>query len=53
MKGTLMVMYSRVASCCHPQMLLTHMDKPITAMIIHHCCSSCHATLGAHRRAVP
>nr|XP_020768222.1 maestro heat-like repeat-containing protein family member 2A isoform X3 [Odocoileus virginianus texanus] len=40
-KGALMVMYSRVASCCHPQMLLTHVDNPITAKIIHHYSSSC------------
>ena len=48
-----MVMYSRVASCCHPQMLLTHVDNPITAKIIHHYSSSCQATPGAHRCAVP
>ncbi|XP_031308306.2 maestro heat-like repeat-containing protein family member 2A [Camelus dromedarius] len=40
-KGTLMVMYSCVASHCHPQMLLTHLDNPITAKIIHHYSSSC------------
>ncbi|EPY76269.1 HEAT repeat-containing protein 7B1 [Camelus ferus] len=40
-KGTLMVMYSCVASHCHPQMLLTHLDNPITAKIVHHYSSSC------------
>ncbi|XP_055280209.1 maestro heat-like repeat-containing protein family member 2A [Moschus berezovskii] len=40
-KGALMVMYSCVASYCHPQMLLTHVDNPITAKIIHHYSSSC------------
>ncbi|KAM9085449.1 LOW QUALITY PROTEIN: maestro heat-like repeat-containing protein family member 2A [Megaptera novaeangliae] len=40
-KGALMVMYSCVASYCHPQMLLTHVDSPITAKIIHHHSSSC------------
>ncbi|XP_030181975.1 maestro heat-like repeat-containing protein family member 2A [Lynx canadensis] len=40
-KGALMVMYSCVASYCHPQMLLTHVDTPITAKIIHHFSSSC------------
>ncbi|XP_044890591.1 maestro heat-like repeat-containing protein family member 2A isoform X4 [Felis catus] len=40
-KGALMVMYSCVASYCHPQMLLTHADTPITAKIIHHFSSSC------------
>uniref|UniRef100_A0A4W2GSD0 Maestro heat like repeat family member 2A n=1 Tax=Bos indicus x Bos taurus TaxID=30522 RepID=A0A4W2GSD0_BOBOX len=40
-KGALMVMYSCVASYCHPQMLLIHVDNPITAKIIHHYSSSC------------
>ncbi|XP_045650023.1 maestro heat-like repeat-containing protein family member 2A isoform X2 [Ursus americanus] len=40
-KSALMVMYSCVASYCHPQMLLTHVDSPITAKIIHHYSSSC------------
>uniref|UniRef100_A0A8C9JTS9 Maestro heat like repeat family member 2A n=1 Tax=Panthera tigris altaica TaxID=74533 RepID=A0A8C9JTS9_PANTA len=40
-KGALMVMYSCVASYCHPQMLLTHVDTPITTKIIHHFSSSC------------
>ncbi|KAL6070320.1 hypothetical protein STEG23_008574 [Scotinomys teguina] len=40
-KSALMVMYSCVSSHCHPQMLLTHMDSPITAKIIHHYSSSC------------
>uniref|UniRef100_A0A673U762 Maestro heat like repeat family member 2A n=1 Tax=Suricata suricatta TaxID=37032 RepID=A0A673U762_SURSU len=40
-KGALMVMYSCVASYCHPQMLLAHADNPITAKIIHHYSSSC------------
>ncbi|XP_026902981.2 maestro heat-like repeat-containing protein family member 2A isoform X2 [Acinonyx jubatus] len=40
-KGALMVMYSCVASYCHPQILLTHVDTPITAKIIHHFSSSC------------
>ncbi|XP_025144976.3 LOW QUALITY PROTEIN: maestro heat-like repeat-containing protein family member 2A [Bubalus bubalis] len=40
-KGALMVMYSCVASHCHPQMLLIHVDNPITTKIIHHYSSSC------------
>uniref|UniRef100_A0A452UBG3 Maestro heat like repeat family member 2A n=1 Tax=Ursus maritimus TaxID=29073 RepID=A0A452UBG3_URSMA len=40
-KSALMVTYSCVASYCHPQMLLTHVDSPITAKIIHHYSSSC------------
>nr|XP_044607410.1 maestro heat-like repeat-containing protein family member 2A isoform X2 [Equus asinus] len=40
-KSALMVMYSCVASHCHPQMLLTHVDNPITSKIIHHYSSSC------------
>ncbi|XP_022265475.1 maestro heat-like repeat-containing protein family member 2A isoform X6 [Canis lupus familiaris] len=40
-KSALMVIYSCVASYCHPQMLLTHVDNPITAKIIHHYSSSC------------
>ncbi|KAM4836615.1 maestro heat-like repeat-containing protein family member 2A [Thomomys bottae] len=40
-KSALIVMYSCVSSYCHPQMLLTHVDSPITAKIIHHYCSSC------------
>ncbi|XDB48141.1 hypothetical protein AB1E18_001724 [Capra hircus] len=40
-KGALMVMYSCVASYCHPQMLLIHVDNPITTKIIHHYSSSC------------
>nr|XP_012647029.1 maestro heat-like repeat-containing protein family member 2A isoform X3 [Microcebus murinus] len=40
-KSALMVMYSCVASYCHPQMLLNHVDSPITAKIIHHYSSSC------------
>ncbi|CAO2625359.1 Maestro heat-like repeat-containing protein family member 2A [Lemmus lemmus] len=40
-KSALMVMYSCVSSYCHPQMLLTHVDSPITAKIIHHYSSSC------------
>ncbi|XP_039090491.1 maestro heat-like repeat-containing protein family member 2A [Hyaena hyaena] len=40
-KGALMVMYSCVALYCHPQMLLTHVDNPITTKIIHHYSSSC------------
>ncbi|XP_073733031.1 maestro heat-like repeat-containing protein family member 2A isoform X2 [Callorhinus ursinus] len=40
-KSALMVMYSCVALYCHPQMLLTHVDNPITAKIIHHYSSSC------------
>nr|KAF6496503.1 maestro heat like repeat family member 2A [Rousettus aegyptiacus] len=40
-KGALMVMYSCVASHCHPQMLLTHADNPIASKIIHHYTSSC------------
>ncbi|KAI4580349.1 hypothetical protein MJT46_001717 [Ovis ammon polii x Ovis aries] len=40
-KGALMVMYSCVASYCHPQMLLVHVDNPITTKIIHHYSSSC------------
>ncbi|ELK14350.1 Protein LOC339766 [Pteropus alecto] len=40
-KSALMVMYSCVASHCHPQMLLTHADNPITSKIIHHYTSSC------------
>lgn len=49
MKSALMVMYSCVASHCHPQMLLTHVDNPITSKIIHHYSSSCQVTLGHHR----
>ncbi|ELR56904.1 HEAT repeat-containing protein 7B1, partial [Bos mutus] len=45
-KGALMVMYSCVASYCHPQMLLIHVDNPITAKIIHHYSSSCQQGLG-------
>lgn len=40
-KSTLMVMYSSVSTYCHPQMLLAHVDNPITAKIIHHYSSSC------------
>ncbi|XP_023980516.1 LOW QUALITY PROTEIN: maestro heat-like repeat-containing protein family member 2A [Physeter macrocephalus] len=40
-KGALVVMYSCVASYCHPQLFLTHVDNPITAKIIHHSSSSC------------
>ncbi|XP_053453256.1 maestro heat-like repeat-containing protein family member 2A isoform X1 [Nycticebus coucang] len=40
-KSALMVMYSCVASYCHPQMLLNHVDSPITSKIIHHYSSSC------------
>ncbi|XP_032968339.1 maestro heat-like repeat-containing protein family member 2A, partial [Rhinolophus ferrumequinum] len=40
-KSALMVMYSCVATFCHPQMLLSHVDKPLTAKIIHHYTSSC------------
>lgn len=40
-KGALMVMYSCVASYSHPQMLLAHVDNPITAKVIHHYSSSC------------
>ncbi|KAM5228684.1 maestro heat-like repeat-containing protein family member 2A [Ctenodactylus gundi] len=40
-KSALMVMYSCVSSYCHPQMLLAHVDNPITAKIIHHYSSSC------------
>ncbi|XP_057618304.1 maestro heat-like repeat-containing protein family member 2A [Chionomys nivalis] len=40
-KSALMVMYSCVSSYCHPQMLLTHVDSPITAKIIHHYSSGC------------
>ncbi|XP_006866874.1 PREDICTED: maestro heat-like repeat-containing protein family member 2A [Chrysochloris asiatica] len=39
-KSALMVMYSYVAAYCHPQMLLTYVDSPITTKIIHHYCSS-------------
>ena len=53
MKGALMVMYSCVASYCHPQMLLTHVDNPITAKIIHHHSSSCQVTPGRHGPTVP
>lgn len=49
MKSALMVMYSCVATHCHPQVLLTHVDTPITAKIIHHYTSSCQVTLGGHR----
>ena len=52
-KGALMVMYSCVASYCHPQMLLIHVDNPITTKIIHHYSSSCQVTLGSHRHAMP
>lgn len=45
-KGALMVMYSCVASHCHPQMLLAHVDNPITAKIIHHYSSSCQVAPG-------
>ncbi|TEA39065.1 hypothetical protein DBR06_SOUSAS1710176, partial [Sousa chinensis] len=44
-KGALMVMYSCVASYCHPQMLLTHVDNPITAKVIHHDSSSCQSVV--------
>ncbi|XP_055146988.1 maestro heat-like repeat-containing protein family member 2A isoform X1 [Symphalangus syndactylus] len=40
-KSALMVMYSCVASYCHPQLLLNFVDSPITAKIIHHYVSSC------------
>uniref|UniRef100_G3UEQ0 Maestro heat like repeat family member 2A n=1 Tax=Loxodonta africana TaxID=9785 RepID=G3UEQ0_LOXAF len=40
-KSALMVTYSCVAAYCHPQMLLTHVGKPITVKIIHHYSSSC------------
>ncbi|XP_019483814.1 PREDICTED: maestro heat-like repeat-containing protein family member 2A [Hipposideros armiger] len=40
-KGALMVIYSCVATYCHPQMLLTHVDNPLTKKIIHHYTSSC------------
>ncbi|KAM9248418.1 maestro heat-like repeat-containing protein family member 2A [Dugong dugon] len=40
-KSALMVTYSCVATYCHPQMLLAHVDTPITAKIIHHYSSSC------------
>ncbi|XP_054197687.1 maestro heat-like repeat-containing protein family member 2A isoform X12 [Homo sapiens] len=40
-KSALMVMYSCVASYCHPQLLLNLVDSPITAKIIHHYVSSC------------
>uniref|UniRef100_A0A8D1FVC6 Maestro heat like repeat family member 2A n=1 Tax=Sus scrofa TaxID=9823 RepID=A0A8D1FVC6_PIG len=40
-KGALMVLYSCVASYCHPQMLLSYVDNPITTKIIHHYSSSC------------
>ncbi|PNI70227.1 MROH2A isoform 2 [Pan troglodytes] len=40
-KSALMVMYSCMASYCHPQLLLNLMDSPITAKIIHHYVSSC------------
>ncbi|XP_037705547.1 maestro heat-like repeat-containing protein family member 2A isoform X2 [Choloepus didactylus] len=40
-KSALMVMYSCVASYCHPQMLPPHVDSPITSKIIHHYSSSC------------
>ncbi|XP_069868076.1 maestro heat-like repeat-containing protein family member 2A isoform X1 [Dipodomys merriami] len=43
-KSALMVMYSCVSSYCHPQMLLTHVDSPITAKIVHHYSSSCQDT---------
>ena len=52
-KGALMVMYSCVASYCHPQMLLIHVDNPITTKIIHHYSSSCQVTPGSHRHAMP
>lgn len=44
MKSALMVMYSCVALHCHWQMLLTHVDTPITAKIIHHYTSSSQVT---------
>lgn len=44
MKSALMVMYSSVSSYCHPQMLLTYADSPITTKIIHHYSSSCQVT---------
>ena len=53
MKGALMVMYSCVASHCHPQMLLIHVDNPITTKIIHHYSSSCQVTPGSHQHACP
>ncbi|XP_006171221.1 maestro heat-like repeat-containing protein family member 2A isoform X1 [Tupaia chinensis] len=40
-KSALMVMYSCVASYCHPQMLFTHVDSTITSKVIHHYSSSC------------
>ncbi|VTJ60687.1 Hypothetical predicted protein [Marmota monax] len=43
-KSALMVMYGCVSSYCHPQMLLSHVDTPITAKIIHHYSSSCQVT---------
>lgn len=43
-KGALMVLYSCVASYCHPQMLLSYVDNPITTKIIHHYSSSCQVT---------
>lgn len=50
-KGALMVMYSCVALYCHPQMLLTHADNPVTTKIIHHFSSSCQVTPGCHTPA--
>lgn len=43
-KSALMVMYSCVALHCHWQMLLTHVDTPITSKIIHHYTSSSQVT---------
>lgn len=40
-KSALMLMYSCVASYCHPQLLLTLVDNPIATKIIHHYSSSC------------
>ncbi|XP_058521134.1 maestro heat-like repeat-containing protein family member 2A isoform X1 [Ochotona princeps] len=40
-KSALMLMYSCVASYCHPQLLLTLVDNPISTKIIHHYSSSC------------
>lgn len=48
-KSALMVMYGCVATHCHPQVLLTHVDAPIAAKIIHHYTSSCQVTPGGPR----
>lgn len=45
-EGRAMVMYSCVASYCHPQMLLRPRDNPITTKIIHHYSSSCQGNPG-------